>query len=216
AGELDRRGVELVGPVRGTNGVVVSIVAPDGERTMASDRGTAALLEPGELDPDWFACDCLHISGYALLASPIDAAAERAAELARGHGARLSIDLSAWTRIRAYGAASFRERLDALAPELVFGNVEEWDELGEVGETRVVVALETTLIAHGFPPGEGVAVGAESERRVREGGAVPATIGVLDGEICVGLTPGELERFDASARKAGPRDLAVCVAQRTV
>src|SRR5205814_5727928 len=66
------------------------------------------------------------------------------------------------------------------------------------------------------PPGEGVAVGAESERRVREGGAVPATIGVLDGEICVGLTPGELERFDASARKAGPRDLAVCVAQRTV
>ena len=86
----------------------------------------------------------------------------------------------------------------------------------EVREARAVVALETTLIAHGFPPGEGVAVGAESERRVREGGAVPATIGVLDGEICVGLTPGELERFDASARKAGPRDLAVCVAQRTV
>ena len=86
----------------------------------------------------------------------------------------------------------------------------------EVREARAVVALETTLIAHGFPPGEGLAVGAESEQRVRAAGAVPATIGVLDGEIRVGLTSEELERFDASARKVGPRDLAVCVAQRAV
>jgi pseudouridylate synthase len=86
----------------------------------------------------------------------------------------------------------------------------------EVREAGAVVALETTLIAHGFPPGDGIAVGAESEQRVRDAGAVPATIGVLDGEIRVGLTAGELERFDASARKVGPRDLAVCVAQRAV
>jgi pseudouridylate synthase len=86
----------------------------------------------------------------------------------------------------------------------------------EVREARAVVALETTLIAHGFPPGEGIAVGAESEQRVREAGAVPATIGVLDGEIRVGLSADELERFDASARKVGPRDLAACVAQRAV
>ena len=56
----------------------------------------------------------------------------------------------------------------------------------EVRGGSAVVALETTLIAHGFPAGEGVAVGLESERRVREAGAVPATIGVLDGEIRVG------------------------------
>lgn len=86
----------------------------------------------------------------------------------------------------------------------------------EVREASAVVALETTLIAHGFPRGEGVAVGAESERRVREAGAVPATIGVLDGEIRVGLTPAELERFDAHARKVGPRDLAACLAQGAV
>jgi pseudouridine-5'-phosphate glycosidase len=79
-----------------------------------------------------------------------------------------------------------------------------------------VVALETTLVAHGFPPGEGLAVGLESERRVRESGGVPATIGVLDGTIRVGLTQSELERFDADARKCGPRDLAVAVAQRAV
>jgi pseudouridine-5'-phosphate glycosidase len=78
---------------------------------------------------------------------------------------------------------------------------------------RGVVALETTLVAHGFPPGDGVEVGLSSERAVREGGSVPATIGVLDGEIVVGLTEQELERFDASARKAGPRDLAASVVQ---
>lgn len=86
----------------------------------------------------------------------------------------------------------------------------------EVREAEAVVALETTIVAHGFPPGEGVSVGLESERRVRAAGAVPATIGVLDGEIRVGLTEQELERFDASARKAGPRELGACVARSQV
>ena len=79
-----------------------------------------------------------------------------------------------------------------------------------------MVALETTLVAHGFPPGEGVAVGLESERAIREAGAVPATIGVLEGAVRVGLTTEELERFTADARKAGPRDLAACAEQRVV
>jgi pseudouridylate synthase len=81
----------------------------------------------------------------------------------------------------------------------------------EVREATAVVALETTLVAHGFPRGEGVEVALESERRVREAGAVPATIGVLGGEIRVGLSEEELERFTADARKVGPRDLAACV-----
>jgi pseudouridine-5'-phosphate glycosidase len=79
-----------------------------------------------------------------------------------------------------------------------------------------VVALETTLVAHGFPPGEGVEVGLEAERQVRAGGAVPATVGVLDGEVVAGLDEGELARFDAAARKAGPRDLAAAATQRAV
>src|SRR5207248_10048662 len=79
-----------------------------------------------------------------------------------------------------------------------------------------VVALETTLIAHGFPPGEGLEVGLESERRVRAEGAVPATVGLLDGEIVVGLTEPELTQFGAEARKVGPRDLAACVTQGAV
>jgi pseudouridine-5'-phosphate glycosidase len=79
-----------------------------------------------------------------------------------------------------------------------------------------VVALETTLVAHGFPPGEGVEVGLASERAVRAGGSVPATVGVLDGEIVVGLTAEELGRYDASARKAGPRDLGAAIVQGSV
>jgi pseudouridylate synthase len=82
----------------------------------------------------------------------------------------------------------------------------------EVRAAVAVVALETTIVAHGFPPGEGVEVGLESERRVREAGAVPATIGVLDGEVRIGMTPDELERFTPETRKVGPRDLAACVA----
>ncbi len=91
------------------------------------------------------------------------------------------------------------------------------DEVAQaLRDQQGVVALETTLIAHGFPPGDGLEVGRASERAVRDGGAVPTTVGVLDGEIRVGLTESELERFDASARKLGPRDLAAAVVQRAV
>ena len=48
-------------------------------------------------------------------------------------------------------------------------------------EERAVVALETTLVAHGFPVPEGIAVALASEAAVRAAGAVPATVGVLDG-----------------------------------
>jgi pseudouridine-5'-phosphate glycosidase len=84
---------------------------------------------------------------------------------------------------------------------------------GALDANGPVVALETTLVSHGFPPGEGIEVGLESERNVRDGGAVPATIGVLDGRIRVGLGADELGRFTEEARKLGPRDLAACVAQ---
>jgi pseudouridine-5'-phosphate glycosidase len=85
-----------------------------------------------------------------------------------------------------------------------------------LAERRPVVALETTLVAHGFPPGEGVPVGLDSERRVREAGAVPATVGVLEGAVRVGLTEDELGRFGPEARKVGPRDLAAAVVQGAI
>ena len=86
-------------------------------------------------------------------------------------------------------------------------------------ESGPVVALETTLIAHGFPPGVGVEVGLEAEARVRSAGAVAATVGVLDGAVVVGLTTEEIDRFGEAgpeARKTGPRDLAACAIQGAV
>jgi pseudouridylate synthase len=81
---------------------------------------------------------------------------------------------------------------------------------------RPVVALETTLVAHGFPDGVCAEVAAEAERRVRVAWAVPATVGLMDGRICVGMEEGELERFASApdARKVGPRDLAACAMRK--
>jgi len=131
ARELAARGVQLVGPVAaGSTGVVVSIVGADGDRALASDRGVAPSLDPGELDAAWLECDVLHVSGYALLGEPIARAALLAASTARDGGARISVDVAAWTEIRAYGPVPFRELLDAIAPDVLFATEAEWEILG--------------------------------------------------------------------------------------
>jgi len=130
ARELAARGVELVGPsAAGPTGVVVSLVG-DGDRALASDRGIAPSLTPEELDAAWLDCDLLHLSGYALLREPIANAALHAARLARGRGARVSVDVAAWTEIRSYGPVQFRELLDELAPDVLFATEAEWELLG--------------------------------------------------------------------------------------
>ena len=84
------------------------------------------------------------------------------------------------------------------------------DVRAALADDRPIVALETTIVAHGFPAPHGVEVGISMEVAVDAAGALPATIGVLEGRIRVGLTDDELARFDSSARKVGPRDLAAC------
>jgi pseudouridylate synthase len=95
------------------------------------------------------------------------------------------------------------------APVVYAADVEAALKLG-----RPVVALETTIVAHGFPEGKGLAVGRECEARVREAGGVPATVAVLDGALRIGLEDEGLERVaaeGAAARKVSPRDIAACV-----
>jgi pseudouridylate synthase len=85
-----------------------------------------------------------------------------------------------------------------------------------LGDGGPVVALETTLVSHGFPGRQGLEVALAAEERVRAAGAVPATVGVVDGAVRAGLTEADLDRFAAvgeSARKVGARDLAACVVQ---
>jgi sugar/nucleoside kinase (ribokinase family) len=142
ARELAARGVELVGPVAaGATGVVVSIVG-DGERSLASDRGVAPSLALEELEEPWLACDVLHLSGYALLREPIAGAALLAARLARERGARVSVDVAAWTEIRSYGPVRFRELLDELAPDVLFATEAEWELLGGAYLTAPVGVLK--------------------------------------------------------------------------
>ena len=85
-----------------------------------------------------------------------------------------------------------------------------------LAEKRAVVALESTIIAHGMPYPENVATAREVEGIVRAGGAVPAVIALLGGEIKVGLTAAELEylgREGRNIRKVSTRDLPFVVAR---
>jgi len=78
---------------------------------------------------------------------------------------------------------------------------------------RAVVALETTLVTHGFPRAEGLELAAALEDEVRRHGAMPATIGVLDGALRVGLARPELERLaTGEAAKLGPANLGARIA----
>lgn len=123
---LSRLGVDVTGPVEpGGTGVIVSLVDVAGERSMFPDRGVAVTLHPEEVRPEWLECDHLHVSGYALLAHPIAGAATRAVELARGAGARISVDLSSWSTIRDAGAEGFRALVASLEPDVVFANEDE-------------------------------------------------------------------------------------------
>jgi pseudouridylate synthase len=79
-----------------------------------------------------------------------------------------------------------------------------------------VVALETTLVSHGFSGGRGLAAARAAEERVRAAGAVPATIAIIDGTVRAGLSGTELLRVaeaGPAARKVGARDIAACVVQ---
>ncbi|QEV17524.1 pseudouridine-5'-phosphate glycosidase [Streptomyces alboniger] len=83
-----------------------------------------------------------------------------------------------------------------------------------VAQRRPVVALESTIIAHGLPRPRNLRVAKELEAVVRDEGAVPATIAVLDGRPHVGLDEEQLERVahDDGIRKLGHRDLPLAVA----
>ncbi len=129
-GRLAAHGVEIAGPIAGRNGSICSLVSPEGERSMAADRGTARDLRPDELEPGWFACDHLHISGYALMADPVRGAALRAVALARAEGARISVDLASWSAIRDSGVDAFTRAVRDVRPDVVFANE---DEEGVVG-----------------------------------------------------------------------------------
>ena len=83
---------------------------------------------------------------------------------------------------------------------------------------RAVVALESTIISHGMPYPQNVQTAREVEAIVSRAGAVPATVAILDGVCCIGLSDDELDRFgklgnEGEVSKVSRRDLAAVVAR---
>ena len=79
-----------------------------------------------------------------------------------------------------------------------------------------IVALESTIISHGMPYPQNVQTAREVEQIIRDGGAVPATIAIMDGKICVGLSDAQLEQLGntAGVLKVSRRDLPYVLSQR--
>jgi pseudouridine-5'-phosphate glycosidase len=79
-----------------------------------------------------------------------------------------------------------------------------------------IVALESTVIAHGLPYPQNLETAEKLENIIRENGAIPATIAVFDGEFCVGLDKFQLEKLatDQTIRKISRRDLPIAVARK--
>jgi pseudouridine-5'-phosphate glycosidase len=80
---------------------------------------------------------------------------------------------------------------------------------------KPVVALESTIISHGMPFPDNLAVAREVEAEVRKHGAVPATIAIVAGKICIGLEPESLERFAMAqgVMKCSRRDIPFAITQ---
>ena len=83
-------------------------------------------------------------------------------------------------------------------------------------EGRAVVALESTIISHGMPYPKNVETARLVEKTVRENGAVPATIGIIEGEVVIGMNDEEIEEFGKrkGVAKVSKRDLPVVIAKK--
>lgn len=83
-------------------------------------------------------------------------------------------------------------------------------------EGKAVVALESTIISHGMPYPKNVDTALSVEKVIRDNGAIPATIGIIDGEIVIGMTPDQIEDFGKKKgiAKVSKRDLPIVVAKK--
>lgn len=81
---------------------------------------------------------------------------------------------------------------------------------------KAIVALESTIISHGMPYPQNVQTAREVEQIIREYGAVPATIAIIDGKIKIGLSDEELEMFGNAdnVAKASRRDIPYLIATK--
>jgi sugar/nucleoside kinase (ribokinase family) len=112
-------------------GMIAVLVGPNGERTMATQRGASTGLRPNDLRKPWFAgVNLIHVPAYSLFTEPLASAAAAAIDLVRERNGLLSIDLSSVAGLKDYGAARFAVELAGFRPDLLFATAAEAETLG--------------------------------------------------------------------------------------
>jgi ribokinase len=130
--ELQALGVDVC-PVWGAEptGAIAVLLGPDGQRTMATDRGAIVALAPSDLDESWFVdTRLIHVPAYSLFVGPLAAATRTAIQMVRRGDGMLAVDLSSAAGIKDYGASRMAYDLARLKPELLFATEAEAAVLG--------------------------------------------------------------------------------------
>jgi sugar/nucleoside kinase (ribokinase family) len=125
-------GVEVF-PVWGPEptGAVAVLVGPDGERTMATQRGASVGLRAEDLRQQWFrGVRLIHVPAYSLFLDPLASATRAAIAMVRMAGGQLSVDLSSAAGVKAFGGARMAGELARIRPEILFATEAEAATLG--------------------------------------------------------------------------------------
>lgn len=111
-------------------------------------------------------------------------------------------------------AAVLEHMFQLLRNDVEMIEIKEELKSGEAS-TLPIVALETSIVSHGMPYPKNVSTALEVEATVRESGGIPATVGIINGRIKVGLSEAEIEYFGRSEgiKKVSRADLAVVIAR---
>lgn len=129
--DLESRGVEVraVWAAEPTGAIAV-LIAPDGGRTMATQRGASLGLSPADLDESWFRdARLLHVPAYSLFLEPLASATRAAIRIVREAKGMLAVDLSSAAGLRAYGPSRMAYVLARLTPEVLFATEKEAETL---------------------------------------------------------------------------------------
>ena len=169
----------------GRIGVVVMF---GGERSFVADRGAADELRPSDLRSDWFAADLLHLPAYSLIGSPLGDAGRRAIELARGHGALISLDLASAAPLLAKGRKAARRLVAEAAPDLIFSTIGEAEAY--LGSNDLAGLLEAAPLAV-------IKRGAGGATLLARGTIAPLRFEVATPGLTATDTTGAGDAFDA-------------------